>query len=127
MLLVVSWGTVCARRLCFARRVLLCVHRALLDQGGDVNRRDRGSWTALMYAVCGQHIPAIQLLLSAPDIKVNARNVNGWAAVHWAVGGRRGRDNPEILGMLVGATVCEPSACCHSQLRATAHPDHASL
>lgn len=57
-----------------------------------------------MYAVCGQHIPAIQLLLGTPGINVNARNVNGWAAVHWAVGGRRARDNPEILAMLVGGT-----------------------
>ncbi len=64
-----------------------------------------------MYAVCGQHIPAIQVLLAAPGINVNVRNVNGWAAVHWAVASRRARDSPDILAMLVGPCLAGFQGC----------------
>jgi hypothetical protein len=56
-----------------------------------------------MYAVCGQHTPVVQLLVSTPGILLDLRNVNGWAAVHWAVASRRGKDSPELLSILVRA------------------------
>ena len=74
-----------------------------LEAGGDVNHRDRGKWTALMYAAAGQHLAVVQLLVATPGVRLDLRNVNGWAAVHWAVGSRRGKDNTDILEVLVNA------------------------
>jgi len=57
---------------------------ALLEGGAGPNAADAYGWTPLMRSVHTGHLNMVQLLLSRPDIDVNARERDGATALHIA-------------------------------------------
>ena len=54
-----------------------------LEAGSDPNSTDgHSNMTCLMRAVCRNHTEMVSLLLSHPEIKINAKNRNGFTALH---------------------------------------------
>ena len=60
--------------------------REALANGADVIERDKGCLkrTSLMRAVLSHNEPLVFLLLQQPGIQVNAKNSDGWTALHYA-------------------------------------------
>lgn len=56
--------------------------RLLLQHGADVNRRDRDGNTPLHVAVSKSHLNVVQVLLTEPNIDVNAKNSNEQTVLH---------------------------------------------
>lgn len=53
----------------------LAIVKSLLDQGADVNVRDKHGATALLYAAQRGHVEIIQVLLAHNNVDVNAKDV----------------------------------------------------
>lgn len=67
----------------------------LLDEGSDVNARDAGGDTALMFASMGGRLLAVKILLAhGADPLACARN--GWTALHFA----ESRHHREVVALL---------------------------
>ncbi len=76
----------------------LDVVTSLLAGGADVNAKDSGDDTPLMFAAGNAHTDIVKLLL-AHGADVNARDKKGWTALlQAAVGG-----NPEVNTLLLDA------------------------
>ena len=61
--------------------------RSALARGEDVNDKDPGGRTALMYAVREKHNSIVKLLLDQPGVKTNEKNNRGGhTALHLAAG-----------------------------------------
>ena len=58
---------------------------ALLEQGADVNARERKGQTALIRAALLGHTDTVQALLAA-GADVNAKGKLGWTALMWVAG-----------------------------------------
>ena len=76
--------------------------RTALANGADVNERDKGFYkrTSLMEAVSDAKEPLVSLLLQQPGIQVNAKNNNGWTALHFAAC-RRGDEGRKVTKLLL--------------------------
>jgi ankyrin repeat protein len=72
--------------------------KGLIEQGADVNSRDKNGWTPLMYAASYAK-PATEILqfLLAKGADVNARNKQGQTALMIAAAGRKGEAVKALL------------------------------
>ncbi|TPX69113.1 hypothetical protein SpCBS45565_g02695 [Spizellomyces sp. 'palustris'] len=70
--------------------------RVLLEEGADVNGRDKNGATALMYAARDGHMDVVRHLL-AFDANTELEDVNGWTAIRYC------RAYPEITSLLEDA------------------------
>ena len=62
----------------------LVVIDVLIQYGADINRKHNGM-TPLMVACKSRHYKIVQRLLQEPTIDIDAVNLNGWSALHFAV------------------------------------------
>lgn len=71
-----------------ARQADIQSMRALLDCGADANAADSTGYTPLMaLATINQHKVMVELLTKPRGAAVNAQNLQGWAALHFAADG----------------------------------------
>jgi len=63
----------------------VCVAKALLKKGANVNYTDKDGNTALLLAVKNHHIELVETLLKEKDININAVDQNGYTPLYWAV------------------------------------------
>lgn len=61
------------------------VIQVLLKAGADPTFKDSRGMTSLMHAATNDHREVVALLARKRAIDVNARDMNGWTALHWAV------------------------------------------
>ncbi len=59
--------------------------RQLLKADADAQLGDERGMTTLMYAVTNDAADVTRLILTARPSCVNLQDINGWAALHWAV------------------------------------------
>ena len=57
------------------------VAKVLVDHGADVNLAKNDGWTPLMSAALHGHMTIAQTLLSAPEIRIDAKSANGGTAL----------------------------------------------
>ena len=69
-------------RLCLSGK--LAEVRAALARGQDVNIKDEGNQTGLMWAVDNKHNSVVRLLLEQPTTDLNRTDLNGETALHHA-------------------------------------------
>ena len=69
-------------RLCLSGK--LAEVRAALARGQDVNIKDKGNRTGLMWAVRRKHNLIVRLLLEQPTVDLNRTDLNGETALHYA-------------------------------------------
>ena len=104
------------------------VVQRLLRAGADINAADVYGWTPLMRAVHEQRHGAVQVLLDAPGVDVDARNEHGSTALHLAA--QRG-DRPIVEHLLAGGANPEledQEGLTPSEIASmTGHPDLASF
>ncbi|MBP2664915.1 MAG: Ankyrin repeat (many copies) [Firmicutes bacterium] len=76
--------------------------RQLLDQGADVNARDKAGQTALMMAVCNSHADVVNVLLQR-GADITARDSKGNTSISMA----KAKNDRRVLEALVQAGVIE--------------------
>ena len=59
--------------------------KVLIDHGADVNITDDDNWTPLIWAAEQGYLPIVKTLLSAPQIDINAKRINGKTALYLPV------------------------------------------
>ena len=75
--------------------------REALANGADVNKRNKGRDTNLMVAVNDVNEPLVSLLLQQPGIQVNAKNIGGRTALHYAAYNCHGTKGRKLIKLLL--------------------------
>lgn len=70
--------------------------KELLAKGNDPNVRDKEGRTPLMHAVIEKGVPLVRILLEQGAVDVNAQDVRGYSALHFAA-----QDYSEDIGLLL--------------------------